>query len=296
MRSVERPHVRSAEVRQYALCRRCADRLRPSTPHLADIDFRPAGAAAERGAQCRLFPYLVRRLPGYRQSIGGAVGFRFVLHHGAGGWPVGRRRRESDLRALRCEADAVRQGRQPGHPGVELREPDRSLQRRRCHGQHAVRAGRAVLGRRERRPHGDGQLLLGGQPAVDTRSGKQCVPGERRGHRFTASAGVLSYQPAVVRGNTGQVPGRLSAALGLPDQRDLPEHPRDSDHFELPAHQPAACAVSRSTPRGRPHGHGNDRRAPTWRVVRGSPPAGGRPVQQGLSDGKEQGAGEFRRL
>ena len=68
--------------------------------------------------------------------------------------------------------------------------------------------------------------------------------------------GVLQRRAAVVFRHAGEVPGRLPAAVGLRDERDLPEQPGRPDHGKLRDHQ---CAGQRT------------RSAATWRRARARP-------------------------
>ena len=115
-RRVRRDGRISASARRIAATQYAQDvtrRLGRAPVQLAGLGVAPARAAAGRRADRRLLPHVVRQLPRHRQSGGDAGGFRSVLHHGAGGCAAARRRRVSDLRALRRAAGEVRPGRQP---------------------------------------------------------------------------------------------------------------------------------------------------------------------------------------
>ena len=88
-----------------------------------------ARAPPQRRTERRLFPHLVRRLPGHRQPGADAGGLRSFLRHRAERQPAARRRRQSDLRAVRRQAGGVWPRRQSGDTGDALWRAERGLQR-----------------------------------------------------------------------------------------------------------------------------------------------------------------------
>ena len=61
-------------------------------------------------------------------------------------------------RPLQPQPEQGGAGQQPLHPGQQLREPDRALERRGCQAEHAVAAGNHAAGRHEHGADVDGQL------------------------------------------------------------------------------------------------------------------------------------------
>ncbi len=150
------------------------------------------------------------------------------LRHGADRFPPAEQR-QAAVRPVRPEAGALRPVRPAGAAGLRLRRPDEGVQRLRGHGERAVRSGGIVLGRAQHGQHRRGQLRRGGFAAGRPRR-------------------ILQGHPALVRGHGHGAHGRVSTAFRHPDERDLPERPRHSDHRAARRPERGDRAVARPEP------------------------------------------------
>ena len=203
-----------------------SERLGQASVQLGRIAGHGTPAGERRRADCRLLSHRIRQFHRHAQHRGDAGRLQPVLlHRSERSSAAGERQRPADLRAVRRQPGQVRPGHEHGDAGIELRQGERVLQRRRREPRRPASARHQHLGRLEHR-----QL---DQPALDVARRDHLEVEPVRPRQLAAGSEVPSRERRRDRLRIGEsVPEsgegqRLGpAALEPAGRRGLSEHSR----------------------------------------------------------------------